>query len=98
MRNTVGISLAVIMFSAAAWSAVPPQAAQMPGQPGSQPAAGTPGTGLASPLKKSAGCVTTGNGYLRAKIRGALQLDVDYHDSELECDGGARPDGRGFRV
>jgi hypothetical protein len=66
--------------------------------PGTQSAAGAPTTGLASPLKKSLGCVTTGNGYLRAKIRGALKLDVDYHDSELECDGGARPDGSGFRV
>jgi len=45
-----------------------------------------------------AGCLATGNGYLRAKIRGALQLDVDFHDSELECDGGARPDGSGIRV
>jgi hypothetical protein len=44
------------------------------------------------------GCLATGNGYLRAKIRGALTLDVDLHDSELECDGGTRPDGSGVRV
>ena len=44
------------------------------------------------------GCLATGNGYLRAKIRGALTLDVDLHDSELECAGGARPDGSGIRV
>lgn len=54
--------------------------------------------GLSTPLKKSQGCLAAGNGYLRAKIRGSLKLDVDLHDSELECDGGARPDGSGIRV
>jgi hypothetical protein len=44
------------------------------------------------------GCLASSNGYLRAKIRGAMTLDIDLHDSELECDGGARPDGSGIRV
>jgi len=43
-------------------------------------------------------CLAAGGGYLRMKIRGALRLDVDLHNSELECDGGARPDGSGIRV
>lgn len=54
--------------------------------------------GLANPLTKSQGCLGTGGGYLRVKIRGALQLDINLHDSELECDGGIRPDGSGIRV
>jgi hypothetical protein len=54
--------------------------------------------GLATPLRSSHGCLASGGGYLRAKIRGALQLDVDLHDAELDCDGGARPDGHGIRV
>jgi hypothetical protein len=53
---------------------------------------------LTSPLPGRAGCLATGNGYLRAKIRGALNLDLDWHDAEIECDGGARPDGSGVRV
>jgi hypothetical protein len=61
------------------------------------PAAGPP-PGLSTPLKDSHGCLTSGNGYLRAKIRGAMKLDVNLHDSELECDGGARPDGSGIRI
>jgi hypothetical protein len=61
------------------------------------PAEGSP-PGLSTPLKKSHGCLALGNGYLRAKIRGAMKLDVDLHDSELECDGGARPDGSGIRI
>jgi hypothetical protein len=39
-----------------------------------------------------------GNGFLRARIRGALTLDVNWHDEEIECDGGARPDGTGIRL
>lgn len=46
----------------------------------------------------TAGCLPTGNGYLRAKIRGALNLDINWHNAELECDGGLRPDGSALRV
>jgi hypothetical protein len=59
-------------------------------------AGGVPG--FSNPLKSAHGCLSAGNGYLRAKIRGALKLDVDLHDSELECDGGQRPDGSGIRI
>src|SRR5579863_10381111 len=45
-----------------------------------------------------AGCLPTGNGYLKARIRGALNLDIDWRNAELECDGGPRPDGSGIRV
>ena len=44
------------------------------------------------------GCLPAGNGFLRARIRGAMNLDVDWRDAELECDGGARPDGKGIRL
>src|SRR5262245_13625189 len=44
------------------------------------------------------GCLPSGNGYLRARIRGAMNLDINWHNAELECDGGARPDGSGIRV
>jgi hypothetical protein len=54
--------------------------------------------GFSTPLKKSQGCLATRNGYLRVKIRGSMKLDVDLHDSELECDGGVRPDGSGIRI
>lgn len=55
----------------------------------SLPAAGSPGPH---------GCLANGDGYLRARIRGALQLDVSLRNEELECDGGPRPDGSGIRV
>src|SRR6201995_3811541 len=50
-----------------------------------------------SPPSKFA-CLMGGHGYLRARIRGALNLDIDWHNAEMECDGGPRPDGRGIRV
>jgi hypothetical protein len=62
-------------------------------------AAGAPATAPASAAAvKHPGCLAAGNGYLRAQIRGSLRLDIDLHNSELECDGGARPDGSGIRV
>ena len=54
---------------------------------------------IASPLDQHPkGCLASGNGYLRARIRGALNLDIDWHNAEIECDGGSRPNGRGIRV
>jgi hypothetical protein len=35
---------------------------------------------------------------LRARIRGALNLDIDWQNAELECEGTARPDGTGIRL
>jgi hypothetical protein len=47
---------------------------------------------------KPSGCLPSGNGFLRARIRGALNLDIDWHNAELECEGAARPDGSGIRL
>jgi hypothetical protein len=44
------------------------------------------------------GCLASGNGFLRARIRGALNLDVNWQNAELECDGAARPNGNGIRL
>ena len=44
------------------------------------------------------GCLPSGNGYLHARIRGALNLDIDWGNAEIECEGGPRPDGSGVRV
>ena len=48
--------------------------------------------------KAARGCLAAGNGYLRARIRGAMNLDVDWRNADLECDGGPRPDGNGIRL
>ncbi len=48
--------------------------------------------------RPATGCLDTGNGYLRARIRGALNLDINWTNAELECDGSVRPDGSGIRL
>jgi len=44
------------------------------------------------------GCLATGNGFLRARIRGALNLDINWKNAELECAGSERPNGHGIRL
>ena len=64
--------------------------AALPGATGPPAAASTAGA--------LHGCLPGGNGYLRARIRGAMNLDIDWRNAEIECDGGPRPDGSGVRV
>jgi hypothetical protein len=58
----------------------------------------------ASPTSASAdsavtkGCFVAGDGYLRARLRGALDLDIDWKNADMECAGGPRPTGHGVRV
>jgi hypothetical protein len=40
------------------------------------------------------GCFATGDGYLRARLRGALDLDLDWKNADMECAGGPRPVGK----
>jgi hypothetical protein len=51
-----------------------------------------------APPATAHGCLASGNGYLRATIRGAMSLDVNWRNAEMECEGGPRPDGSGVRV
>jgi len=67
--------------------------------PGPSSAAAETTTAPANPLSTpSPGCLPSGNGFLRARIRGVLNLDVDWRNAELECEGAARPDGSGIRL
>jgi len=51
-----------------------------------------PGTGA------SAGCIATGGGSLQAQLRGAVTTDLDWHNADMQCAGGPRPDGKGLRL
>ena len=44
------------------------------------------------------GCLPDGSGYLRARIQGAVNLVIDWHNVHLACEGSARGDGRGLRL
>ncbi len=43
-------------------------------------------------------CLPSHDGYLRVRLRGARDLDIDWHDAELECEGGERPGQGGLRL
>ncbi len=49
-------------------------------------------------LVPQAECLPGERGYLRAKFRGAIEAEPNWHGAELQCEGGARPDGSGLRV
>jgi len=80
--------------------AVPPQPViQMP----QHPATGAPNSSPDAPPDPSwgpgsGGCLADGSGYLRARIRGAFNIDLDWKDAALQCSGEARPDGSGLRM
>jgi hypothetical protein len=43
-------------------------------------------------------CLPGERGYLRASLRGAIEAKLDWRGASIQCEGGARPDGRGLRV
>jgi hypothetical protein len=75
----------------------PPPTIVMPNASVPVPSAAAPAPGTARPAA-APGCLPGGSGYLRARIRGALNLDIDWRDPQIECDGGPRPDGSGVRL
>lgn len=87
--------LAAVQNTTVAGAATPQPVIRMP-----QPAAADPTAGLAdsSPSPGRSPCLGDGTGFVRARIRGALNLDLNWKDAELECGGEARPDGSGLRV
>lgn len=42
------------------------------------------------------GCLPSHDGYLRARLRGASNLDIGWSDAQLQCDGGRRATGKGI--
>jgi hypothetical protein len=52
----------------------------------------------AQPAAEPAGCVTDGSGFLTARLRGDLDVDLDWREPALTCLGMSRPDGLGIRL
>jgi len=44
------------------------------------------------------GCLPSHDGYLRLRMRGASNMDIDWHDADMLCDGGRRPGQQGVRL
>jgi hypothetical protein len=60
----------------------------------SQTACATPPANPASDPAAKSGCFAAGDGYLRARMRGAVDLDLDWKDAQMQCEGGPRPPGK----
>lgn len=43
-------------------------------------------------------CLPGERAFLQARLRGAIDSQLDWRGAEVQCEGGARPDGRGIRV
>jgi hypothetical protein len=43
-------------------------------------------------------CVENHDAFLVARLRGAIDADIDWRGEALTCEGGMRPDGRGVRA
>jgi hypothetical protein len=61
-------------------------------------AADQPDAGGKPVLASTASCLATGDGELRAELRGNIDADLLWNNSEMQCDGSIRPDGKGLRV
>jgi hypothetical protein len=57
-----------------------------------------PSAAPAAPAEAQAACVTSGDGYLRARLAGAIDADVDWPNSGTRCEGEARRDPTGVRM
>ena len=53
--------------------------------------AAAPTTERADPVQ---GCLAVGGGYLRARMRGAQDLDLNWKNADMQCEGGPRPPGK----
>jgi hypothetical protein len=73
---------------------------------GVTPAAITPATiaptaiapAAAAPATDASSCLPTHDGYLRLRMRGDSNLDIDWRDADMQCDGGPRPGQQGVRL
>jgi hypothetical protein len=51
-----------------------------------------------APGPATTGCLPSGDGFLRARLDGALQLRLDWANEGLQCEGMPRPEGKGIRM
>ena len=47
----------------------------------------------ASPTNSAPTCLPDANGFLRARLSGAVQAELNFSGAKLECSGGSRPKG-----
>jgi hypothetical protein len=61
-------------------------------------AACSPAQDAATPAVAQGGCLPGGAGFLRARLRGAIEADIDWRNAQMSCEGSPRPDAAGLRL
>jgi hypothetical protein len=56
-------------------------------------AGGVAAAGGAGPETAEAACLPSGDGYVKARIAGALDAELNWRNADVECTGAVRPDG-----
>jgi hypothetical protein len=95
---------AASLVATTAPAGAPQSIIQLPQHPGAGGASSGPAASesldpdLGRKLATSGACLGDGTGYVRARIRGALNMDLNWPDARLSCAGAPRPDGSGLRM
>jgi hypothetical protein len=103
-RAAILLWVTASLVATAAQAGPPQPIIQLPQHPAAASTNSGPAAGdsldpdLGRKLAASGACLGDGTGYVRARIRGALNLDVNWKDAQLTCAGEARPDGSGLRM
>ena len=97
MRSAVAAALLPALAGSA--PAAAPGAADAPGAPEPPATFALPGA-LAPPPAAAvpANCLSTGDGYLRARVAGAVEARINWTDAGLRCQGEARDTPPGVRL
>jgi len=104
-----GLLYATAVCCGACGRQVAPHSASATGAADARPAniapttGGAPTTGVApttpiAPAAVAPNCLPSHDGYLRLRMRGESNMDIDWHDADMQCDGGPRPGQQGLRV
>jgi hypothetical protein len=56
------------------------------------------GSGVAADLTPTIGCLPARDGFIRMRLRGSIEEEVDWTEPALACTGMSRPDGKGLRL
>lgn len=68
------------------------------GAPNAAPPAGAPSAPTAAPVAATASCLESGDGYLRARVAGAIEAHIDWPNSGTRCQGESRSKPPGVRL
>jgi hypothetical protein len=61
-------------------------------------AACSPAQDATVPTATGRGCLPDGSGFMRARLRGAIEADIDWRGAQMTCEGSPRPDAAGLRL